>query len=79
MKKTNQADYANHYSSQTNQADNKKVCCKLDLFCERSEQPPHSRKNWQFSLHEKKVAPGGNRTRDLSFTGSFRLFEVWLG
>ena len=27
----------------------------------------------------KKVAPGGNRTRDLSFTGSFRLIEVRLG
>ena len=29
----------------------------------------HSGKKWQFSGHEKKVAPDGNRTQDLWFTG----------
>ena len=28
---------------------------------------------------KKRLPQGGNRTRDLSFKGSFRLIEVWLG
>ena len=45
----------------------------------RPEYRAPSRKNWQIFGHEKKVAPGGNRNRNLLFIGSFRLIEVWLG